>query len=49
MKQEINFRIIEIIEACRSIHVLKREEENHISIKRINNPIGNLWIKTLEK
>ena len=35
MKQEINFRILETIEACNSIHALKQEEENHISIKEL--------------
>ena len=35
MKQEINFRILETIEACKSIHALKQEEENHISIKEL--------------
>ena len=35
MKQEINFRILETIEACKSIHALKQEEDNHISIKEL--------------
>ncbi len=35
MKQEINFKILETIEACKSIHALKQEEENHISIKEL--------------
>ena len=35
MKQEINFRILETIEACKSIHALKQEKENHISIKEL--------------
>ena len=35
MKQEINFRILETIEACKSIHALKQDEENHISIKEL--------------
>ena len=35
MKEEINFRILETIEACMSIHALKQEKENHISIKEL--------------
>ena len=35
MESEINFRIIETIEACKSIHALQQEEENHISIKEL--------------
>ncbi len=35
MKQEINFRILETIEACKSIHALNQEEENHVSIKEL--------------
>ena len=35
MKQEINFRILETIEACKSIYALKQEEDNHISIKEL--------------
>ena len=35
MKQEINYRILETIEALKSIHALKQEEENHISIKEL--------------
>ena len=35
MEQEINFRILETIEACKSIHSLEEEEENHISIKEL--------------
>ena len=35
MESEINFRIIETIEACKSIHSLKQEEENQISIKEL--------------
>ena len=35
MKQEINFRILETIEACKSIYALKQEKENHISIKEL--------------
>ena len=35
MTQEINSRILETIEACKSIHALKQEEENHISIKEL--------------
>ena len=35
MIHEINFRISEIIEAFKSIHALKQEKENHISIKEL--------------
>ena len=35
MESEINFRIIETIEACKSIHALQQEEENQISIKEL--------------
>ena len=35
MKEEINFRISETIEACKSIHALKQEKENHVSIKEL--------------
>ena len=35
MEEEINFRILEIIEACRSIHTLKQDKENHISLKEL--------------
>ena len=35
MEPEINFRILETIEACKSIHALKQEEENHISIEEL--------------
>ena len=35
MEQEVNFRILETIEACKSIHSLEEEEENHISIKEL--------------
>tara|TARA_A100001011_G_scaffold243299_1_gene251350 strand:- start:61 stop:243 length:183 start_codon:yes stop_codon:yes gene_type:complete len=35
MKQEINFRILETKEACKSIHALEQEKENHISIKEL--------------
>ena len=35
MEQEINFRILETIEACKSIHSLEEKEENHISIKEL--------------
>ena len=35
MEREINFRILETIEACKSIHSLKQEEENHRSIKEL--------------
>ena len=33
MESETNFRVLETIEACKSIHALEQEEENHISIK----------------
>ena len=35
MESEINFRILETIEACKSIHSLKQEGENQISIKEL--------------
>ena len=35
MESEIDFRILEAIEACKSIHAFKQEEENHISIKEL--------------
>jgi len=35
MKKEINYRILEIMESCKSIHSLKQEEENHTSIKEL--------------
>ena len=35
MESEINFRILETIEACKSINALQQEEENHISIKEL--------------
>tara|TARA_A100000164_G_C21826147_1_gene732918 strand:- start:694 stop:825 length:132 start_codon:yes stop_codon:yes gene_type:complete len=35
MESEINFRILEIIEACKSIHALHQEQEKHISIKEL--------------
>ena len=35
MESNVNFRILETIEACKSIHALKQEEENHISIKEL--------------
>ena len=35
MNQEINFRILETIEACKSIHSLKQEKENHVSIEEL--------------
>ena len=35
MEIEINFRILETIEACKSIHDLNQEEENHVSIKEL--------------
>ncbi len=34
IKSEINFRILETIEACKSIYSLKKEE-NQISIKEL--------------
>ena len=34
-KQEIYFRILETIEACKSIRALKQDKENHISIKEL--------------
>ena len=34
MKSEINFRILETIEACKSIYSFK-EEENQFSIKEL--------------
>ena len=35
MEIEINFRILETIEVCKSIHALQEEEGNHISIKEL--------------
>ena len=35
MEPGINFKISETIEACKSIHALKQEEENHTSIKEL--------------
>ena len=35
MESEINFRILETIKACKSIHALDQEEENHISMKEL--------------
>ena len=35
MDSKIDFRILETIEACKSIHALKQEKENHISIKQL--------------
>ena len=35
MESEINFRILETIEACKSIHALEQEDENHITIKEL--------------
>ena len=35
MESETNSRILETIEACKSIHALQEEEENHISIKEL--------------
>tara|TARA_B100000965_G_C19025486_1_gene512912 strand:+ start:197 stop:328 length:132 start_codon:yes stop_codon:yes gene_type:complete len=37
MEQEINFRILETIEACKSIYALKQEEDDHMSIKELIN------------
>ena len=38
MESEINFRILETIEARKSVHALQQEEENHISIKELLIP-----------
>ena len=35
MEEDINFRILETIEACKSIKALKQEKENDISIKEL--------------
>ena len=35
MESESNIRILENIKACKSIHSLKQEEENQISIKKL--------------
>jgi len=35
LEKEINFRILEIIEACKSIHSFKQSDENIISIKEL--------------
>ena len=35
MESEINYRILETIEAFKSIHLLKQKEENMISIKEL--------------
>ncbi len=35
MESEIDFRILETIEACKSTHYLQQEEENHLSIKEL--------------
>ena len=35
MENKINLRILETIEACKSIHDFKQEEENHLSIKEL--------------
>ena len=35
MESEINFRILETIEACKSIHAFEQEEETHMSIKEL--------------
>ena len=35
MEPEIDFIILETIEAYKSIHALQQEEENHISIKEL--------------
>ncbi len=32
---KINFRILEVISACKSIHALRQEEQNHVSIKEL--------------
>tara|TARA_Y100001978_G_scaffold136995_1_gene122493 strand:- start:243 stop:374 length:132 start_codon:yes stop_codon:yes gene_type:complete len=32
---EIDFRILEIIEACKSIHACKQNNENNISINEL--------------
>ena len=35
MTQKINFRNLETIDACNSIHELKQEKEDHTSIKEL--------------
>jgi len=35
MKEDINFRISETIEACKSVHYFKQEKETHISIQEL--------------
>ena len=35
MESEINFRILEILEACKSIYSFKQKEQNQISIKEL--------------
>ena len=35
LEKEINFRILEIIDACKSIHSCKQSDENNISIKEL--------------
>ena len=35
MESEINFRILETIEACKSINAMKQENENHLSLKEL--------------
>ena len=35
METEINFRILEIIDACKSIHAFKQSNEDFISIKEL--------------
>ena len=35
LETEINFRIIEIIDACKSIHAFNQINENNISIKEL--------------
>ena len=35
IESEINFRILETIEASKSIHALQQEGENNISIKEL--------------
>tara|TARA_B100000212_G_scaffold266400_1_gene205894 strand:- start:85 stop:216 length:132 start_codon:yes stop_codon:yes gene_type:complete len=35
LETEINFRILEIIDACKSIHAINQSNENNISIKEL--------------
>ena len=35
MESETNSRILETIEACKSIHAFDQDQENHISIKEL--------------